>query len=564
MKFPEHTLEWAKRLSTGVYNSLSANQKIREALTELDNHKSGSLGKILKEFHELIFSPRTKTIPKLKSAEKKRIAEMVYYGLSYRYGFEEALRTGNWTPWPDETDSINCYGQSIANYLVAKECGLKPRVVEFIGLQEEGHTHRAGHSLIVVDVGEDEKPEIWTIDQQMAMFGPVNIGNNLMIVENIAEIQDRTHRKDFRKKTFDYLVEIVSDEERILEQMENLRSNPEAVLYSGQRIACPYVDSWQSGEPMQTGWYLKFLPDRAGLTRGRIVSRISLVRPGIKSRGLEFAITLGKDNEVKDERLIGYYCGGEVWSDFIDPIPLVDFSLDEGRNLVNGLTNISIDDRVNFELELMKKSYSGDRNNLLEAAEQSFRRASESEYQDIILGMSAAEAIYQHDKNSKADYLSTKQRAEAIKRLKSTHPLIQYYADVDRFLKKYEKLIKGRDNQSRNFTLLRPDQVEDPNTRVFLALRSEQERLDYITKHRPIYFDDAVDRLVFYDRRIKGREGKIFDIARETFGDNYDRALFSGYARIFGEFLGHFAVTFPELTLEKYKRNLLRKLTSNN
>ncbi len=510
-----------------------------------------------------IISPRGSPLSPL---EKKAAAEGIYHSLRYKYGFEEALRTGNWAPWPDECAMVTCYSQSVANYLLARSCGLNPILVEFVGLQQEGDTHRAGHSLVVVDVGEEGHHEPWIIDQPMAMYGPVTIDRSTMTVENLAARQERTHRRDYRTKTYGFLVNIVNGEEEIVDHIERLQANPEAILYPGQRIGVSRIDSWQSEEPLEAGWYLKFIPDQTGETKGDLVSRVILDRPGIKSRGLEFRITLGDDRAVKDERFFGYFCTGGVWADFIDPVPLVNLHPDEVSSLVKGLSEIDLMQHATFELQLMRESASPSpqQQERIRAAEASFRRVRESENGDIVLAMAAAEALYQHEKGSRDSYLTPAERKRAVARLQGTHNLIDYYGSARKYLDRTVKIkesLERRPDLVARASLLRPNQREDLRTEAFLALRTEKDRLEHILQHRPTYFDDAVDRLVFYDRRIKGKEDSVLDIARAAFGSTYDASLFSGYVRIFAEFLGHFAATLPQLSLYGYKQKIIKKIT---
>ncbi|MBI2148851.1 hypothetical protein HYU23_04170, partial [Candidatus Woesearchaeota archaeon] len=154
----------------------------------------------------------------------------------------------------------------------------------------------------------------------------------------------------------------------------------------------------------------------------------------------------------------------------------------------------------------------------------------------------------------------------AIRRLKGTHTLFKYYADAERFRKRTSKtrdrLRKEEPDIRRRLNLLRPDQLEDPLNQAFTNLRTEQERLQNILDHKPVYLDDAIDKLIFYDREIKGKEDQVLNMAEAEFGSDYEKNIFAGYGKIFGEFLGHMAVTYEQLTLEGYKERVIRKIKS--
>src|SRR3989344_2288671 len=115
MPFPQKTAEWAAELG--------------EALSPLLNvSKDTDLETTLKDFITNS-EERTKAISNLSGprfSAKKVAAAAIYYGLDIKYGFEEAIKTGNWTPWPDESSEVNCYGQAVATFMVAKACGLNP------------------------------------------------------------------------------------------------------------------------------------------------------------------------------------------------------------------------------------------------------------------------------------------------------------------------------------------------------------------------------------------------------------------------------------------------------
>lgn len=576
MPFPRETIKWARRVSDTLVELLGDDRLSEivgdDAHVRLDapSRLSSPVGEIRRSIGRL-FGSSSREPRQLSPAEKKRVAQGIYHGLHYRYGFLESLETENWTPWPNECGMVNCYSQSVINYLVARNSGLNPILTEFVGLQKEGSTLRAGHSLVVVDVGDEASPEYWVIDQPMTMYGPVTMDDKTMIVENLAARQERTHRRDFRKETYGFILNIANDEEEIVTHIEQLRAHPEAVLFPGQRIAIPLIDSWQSEEALDAPWYLKFISDHSGETKGTLVSRIILARPGIKSRGLEYRITLASDGTIQDENCIGYFCTGMMWADFTDPIPFVHFPSEDISTLVEGLADLPFQDRQLFEHSLMRESYSpsSEQRKRIEAARTSFDRMRDTEYEDIITAMTAVEALYQHEKGTKEMYLNATERERAITQLRTLHPLIGFYAKAAKVHVQNERtrqLLERRTGlaTSSRLGLLQPHQREDPRTQAFLALQNEQERLGYILEHKPTYFIDAIDRLIFYDRRIKGREGKVVDMARTTFGAEYEAKLFSGYVRIWAEFLGHTAFTLPQLSLQQYKKKIINRITSTH
>ncbi len=546
MHFPKETEEWAQDIAAKL---LSPQEHTHQGLVT---------SKLQSDFKKSFYEGLPAKLTRLPAKDKKRLAEEIYHGLRYRYGFQEALDTGNWTPWPHESNSTNCYGQSIANYAVAKASGLEAYLVEFIGLMKKNSSHRAGHSLAVVNISTADKEELWVIDQALRMYGPATITDNTLIVENLAAEQERTHRRDYRIEEYDFIKSIKSHEEEIVMQVNTLRTCPEAVLLPGQRIAIAFIDSWQSEKPMEVPWYLKFIPDQSGSTQGEIVSRLLLERPGIKSRGLEYKITVDNNNQTAGEEIIGYYCKGMVWSDFVSPVPMFELPAEDIDSLIAGLAEIPLEKRAQFETVLMKSSisFSPEDSARLNAARKSWTKLQQSEHRELINAMSSAEAIYQHEKGSREQYLTPKQRDQEITNLKTKHPIFADYA-------KTAEVIKRTTRASARRFFLRPNQLEDPRVVAFLNLENEQERLQHILQHKPTYLNDAIDRLIFYERKIKGREHKINEITTAAFGADAEKNVFAGYVRIFAEFLGHIAMTQQELYLQKYKEKIIEKLTSN-
>src|SRR3989344_3032989 len=548
MPFPKQTLAWAKDLASSL---------------QLDNIPYDA--------------PCLEDLPpEVKGLRKKTMAFLLYEGLGFKYGFEDSLVSGNWVPWPHELKSVTCYSQAVANFAVAKACGLEPLLVEFIGVKKEEDLLRSGHSTVVINVGENE-PEYWVIDQSWGIFGPITIDveEKSMTVEDILAKPERTHRLDYKIKKFEFIHNLLQDEEDIIHNMNLLQSNPEAVLYLGQRISIPQIDTWQSEKPLESPWFVRYTPQFGG-EKASLVSRIFIIRPGIKNRGLEYRIVFDDNTNDDDqsskleERVIGYYCDKMVWASFTQPIPMVDLPAQKIVPLLEGLLDIPLAERYKFETQLMAQSISAvftkTDNPRLAAARESFANLQESEFGGVVKAFSTVEALYQAAKNGQETYLSNSERNESIQKLKLSNWIFAYFSKDLKYLKRANKLkekygVEISIAKSRGSSqLLRTDQREDPETRRYLNIESVHEMLTHIVNKRATYLNDALDRLIFYHRKIKGRENKIYDFAGKTFGDNFEPSIFGGYVRIFAEFLGHFASTYPQLSLEKYKPKIIEKI----
>ncbi|MDP3734712.1 MAG: hypothetical protein Q8R37_05780, partial [Nanoarchaeota archaeon] len=558
MPFPLATQHWAEEMKTKLVQYLTVKQHSNlESMVSSSIMRDDSISRKAAEF--VSSALQAQNIRK----SKKEVAESLYYGLCYGYGFSEALETDNWTPWPEECTKANCYGQSIINYAVAAVCGLNPTIVEFIGLQREGDTQRAGHSLVVVDVGDD-KPELWTIDQPQRMYGPITIDSNSFSIVNLDSTKEKTQRNDYQNKKFTFLAKIVNTEEDIISNVKTLRENPEAVLYPGQRIAILYADQWQSEKPLEAPWFIKFIPHQSDGHRGEIISRIIINRPGIKSRGLEYRITIGNDDAIITERISGYYCKSMEWAEFTHPIPMIDLSLERIKTLVPIAAGIPLDKRQQFELELMNhtRSCSEKYNELIAAAKESWAELQQSDAAEMVTAFATVEALYQQEKLGRETYLTSPERSREIERLKNAHPLLTWYAKDIKDMKRDKKIInKQAQSKMERLRLLTQAQREDPRIVAYMTIDSEQEMLNHVLKYKPTFVTDAIDRVIFYERRIKGREDSVSAMAEDTFGASYNHKVFGGYSRIFAEFLGHITMTLPDLSLQKYKQKIITKIT---
>ncbi|MBI1970878.1 hypothetical protein HYS47_03965 [Candidatus Woesearchaeota archaeon] len=584
MPFPRVTQQWAREVNrrlVSLEEELSIGGMLKDAVghlrnhvphTELygrDEHKKTPF-QDLEEMSNLLTE-----LPKEHRTPKKERAWALFYGLRYHYGFLESLRTGDWVAWPGSQSMVNCYNQAIATFAAAQAAGLDPVLVEFIGLQASEKTNRFGHSLVVVNVADDrsrDTPEYWVIDQAMAMYGPVQFGEQDMVVENFAKHQQwrRTQRRDYQKMEFGFIQALQQDEEAIVAQMQYLEEHPKAVLYGGQRIGVPEIDAWQSQKPIRTGWFLKFISNDGDREQGVLASRIFINRPGIKSRGLEYQIHINDDGTgtaVTDERVVGYFCSGLVWSDFVDQIPLVTIPAKDIPTLTKGLSALPLEKRVEFEQDIMhQRPHAKDNKARIAAAQASYTtmRASE-EYGDLVWAISAVEALYQHEKGEKESYLSPAERQRELKKLARANQWFDYYHDATRKLKKMstaKKKILGdvRYSATHHLQLLHQSQLEDRRAYLFSLMDDQEEMLEYILQQKPTFIDEAVDRLVFYNRRIRGKEDRVEEMVQKAFGGNAGEAVAAGYRRIFAEFLGHIAVTEEQLMLGRYKEKVLQKL----
>ena len=168
---------------------------------------------------------RADKIRKLTKNNKSEMARMLYKkGHGYKwadwyYGFNEALKTGNYAPFPHEIkERSQCFSFAVAQYCVAKELGLKPKINNAIGMRDPDNSSliddsfQGDHFFVEIDTG-NKFPFI--IDKQMGLFGPVTYKNHSIKVRN----QGIT---DITEVDYDVLIEFT--EQELLDKISYLRT----------------------------------------------------------------------------------------------------------------------------------------------------------------------------------------------------------------------------------------------------------------------------------------------------------------------------------------------------
>gem|GEM_PF-7065229 len=188
---------------------------------------------------EFIVPPETiiwaqKVAEKIKrkcKGDKKLVAQMIYEKQGkgnwlrwndWGYGFEEALQTGNYAPFPHEIkERAQCFGFAVAQYFLAKELGLNPKIKNAIGLKvkpldsdsSKMDMHCKGdHFMVEVNPG-GKQPIL--IDSLLSLYGPVIYSHHsFRLKEN-----DTTR---YMGATFDCLIEYT--EQELLKKINYLRT----------------------------------------------------------------------------------------------------------------------------------------------------------------------------------------------------------------------------------------------------------------------------------------------------------------------------------------------------
>ncbi len=124
-----------------------------------------------------------------RTHSKPEIAASIYDGnfIKIEYGFSEAIKKGNCGLYPHEIDrECDCFTKVGADYLVAREAGLKPRIWDCRGIKDVRDGQKLenrgsyDHSFVTV---ETKKGETTIIDNQLSLYGKVKFHKGKHVIE---------------------------------------------------------------------------------------------------------------------------------------------------------------------------------------------------------------------------------------------------------------------------------------------------------------------------------------------------------------------------------------------
>ncbi|MEK6963268.1 MAG: hypothetical protein AABX70_02485 [Nanoarchaeota archaeon] len=567
--FPAETKRWArgiKRRIAEVIQLQTQPEQSRSILEELVRGASASADAFHRLFISDLSAPFRIQSTSMLFTDKKRLADTIYHGLEFAYGFEECLATGQYAPWPHELSMVNCGSQAMVDFAAEIECDMDPVLVEVAGFQREGETGGATHSLTIVKVeGED-----WAIDQAQHALGPItwDLETNTYRVKNKI-------RED-KEETFRFLYRELYTEDEYVDRIQYLRS-PEgaaSMLICGQRVNSPKMDRWKAHIPLHTSCYIRYDPD----TRS-ILTSVGFDRPLIQNRGLEHRITLNNSGDIQEEVVTGYYYSELGWAEFIDKFPLVTIPSAKVPDLIRGLKDLSVNNQVAFEDRVMSLFQGGSLNDsdsyLAEAIQASYQALEATRFGEAARMISIVEALYQCERRTRDSVLVYHEadRTRVMEQWRdedaNVDVVLRAMKHFKRKRKQLERIRRVLPHEYarlvRSVHVLDADHVEDPEVKRYLSIRDPLERLTYMLEHQPHFFDEAVDRRLFVKRRVEEYAEDLPTLethARSILGESFERSILSGYARIFAEFLGHLAGSWEHLSLSKYRETTLDKVRS--
>ncbi len=576
MSFPPETLAWAEKMARRVRVVAAIREKRIDLETLIDPEKKSfveAADDVLRKLDEF-------TAP--TDLDKKAIARELYFGLQHGYGFLEAVLSDNWMPWPEDVKKVTCHSQAVATYVVAKELGLNPKITEYVGFCRVGSDFMTSHSQVTIDVSQSET---WAIDQTWGMYGPITFRDGGFTVENLDYKPEagQPFKKADALEHCEFVVEDVFSDDDVVRRMEHIRSLQGllGVISSGQRLGFPEVNMWKSIKHLPAPWYVQYHPEpESDHELGRLRTLVHFERLLVKDRDLEYIIVIGNDGDVVREYINGYFSQGVGWAKALAPIQIVHFPAAAVHDLLDGiekgydssvegvesLADLHPDDHAKFENDVMNNMINPEStfSQIVAAARESYRIVHASKDGDILQKFLMVEALYQKAKEDRPYFFGEKATIREMEKM--TDP------PVKRILRNHRVGQGNRRAEQRRaarlqYTLpiMESSRLENPEIRRYLDLRTQNEKIDYMLEHQPPFMKDAIDRHLYFHRRIKVQLDRtgigIEHYAREQLGTDYDNALMRAYGKFFAEFLGHAISSWPALSLEGIKNGILQKIT---
>src|SRR5574341_2245734 len=326
MSFPLKTLEWAVKARDLV---VAAGYVGKIAQLE-EQHAKSQIREREKILKDPLHSKRQDILN-----DKKLVAQVIKRTLGHKYGFGNALRSGIYFPYPHEMSEAICSTQMVANYVVAKECGLKPVIREIEGCRRAGSSFISKHAIVEVDVGDDK---LWVLCQEMLPLGPVtwNYEDKTFAIKN----EENGQAEDFEFTYVDTFTEA-----EYLERIKYLRSDEGSakMLTKGQRAGYPIVDFWKTKQPLPVEWVVRYYPKEQALGSG-----VRLDRLLVQKRGLENKIFFD-DSKILREEVTGCFFREPGWAEFIDSVPLMILPMATISTLRDDFLGLTVEEQCQLE-----------------------------------------------------------------------------------------------------------------------------------------------------------------------------------------------------------------------
>lgn len=573
MEFPLETRVWARELKEQIKQAAHALKHPDQKVKLPDIPLAPKKGDIISTFSlKELLQAEARFIPDDVLADKKMVAQLIYKHLPHRYGFEEALRTGVYFPYPHELSQVICPTQMLVNYVVAKECGLKPVIKELNSFRSKGHTFIANHALIEVDVGDDQP---WVLDQQWQILGPItwDVAHKRLSVRNRLDKKDLEDDDDDQQKECEYGVVETFSEDDYIKRIQFYRS-PEyaaAMLIAGQRVGWPKADAWRSTQPLAAEWCIRYYPNEHKLS-----SMIHFPRTLVQNRGLENVLLFDDKGEVVHEEIRGCFYRTHGWAAFVHAVPMLVISIADADKLREGLTEFKLEQHVALEKSMYENILAGETSTQFEeVVKASYERLKSMPSFSAAKKFIMTEALYQNARRqARRDYLYTEfERLNAFDVFPQGSVLVGNVLDQQKQLEKIKRRIKQREaamaagrqvfHRGQWRYVLDTRRLEYDHVREYLNLQNSRELSVYQLEQRTKYCHESADRVCYAKDVIQKNATTVQDLevfAKQQLGDNIEKHFLAAYGRMFAEFMVLIAHGWNQLRLSGYQEKVIEKI----
>ncbi len=557
MSFPPETLEWAVKKRALIIDAAYV-MKIKQL------EEKGAKSQI-RDLEKILDNPSHPKRPDILN-DKKLIAQVIKKHLGHKYGFGDALRKGTYFQLPHEMSEAICSTQMVANYVVAKECGLRPVIREIEGCRRAGSSFVSAHAIVEVDVGEEN---LWVLCQEMLPLGAVTWNYD----DKTFSIKNEEHGQ---VDEFEFTYVDTFTEAEYLERIKYLRSDEGAakMLVKGQRAGYSTVDFWKTRTPLPAEWFVRYYPKEQAL-----VSGVTLDRLLVQKRGLENKIFFD-GNKIIREEVTGYFFRESGWAEFLDNIPVMVLPMATISSLREDFLGLTVEEQCKLEDKIQNSYLEGDYSQLrpefLEAVIYSHSKVKNN---DSVRKFSMAEALYQNArKEARKDLLFSMSEHSVEFDLRNEDggdelSRLDAQRNVEKRMKRLQRMIDqrisgnfhigGMSFGSGTLGVLAPEQIDDEHMQRFRALRNGDEKALYLLEKKANFCYEAADRVCFAKEVLAPHTSSMeaFEAyARGKLGEKFDAWMSASYARIFTELLGMASNCYNQLRLDGYRDRVLDKL----
>lgn len=323
---------------------------------------------------------------------------------NFHYGFEDNLRTGQYSHYYHERQDKHIYGYNCTNvipsvYLHAEALGFKPQIVQFSGYRDikKGEDNKdqkddAAHFALIIDVG---KKQFFLVDPFYRIFGPIlehregymRIGKTNVSV---------ARRREFKELCYYSTGDFAAMMERLLDPAESLE-----MLVAGQRVYRSRINSFSCD--------LKIFYDDE---HNAVKTRLFVDHTAITNKAVIYTMQLNDEGETLETKLDLYLAKDTTWAGLVEEKKVASTDLPTFQKLRRELRKIAdIDKSRRIGPALLKRENRDRAASILEIITETSANMSEAELQKIRPQI-LARTLYEHE-TPQSEYLYAHSRHDS-------------------------------------------------------------------------------------------------------------------------------------------------------